>query len=525
MVKYCKHCGNPISPGQIYCSKCGAKIDNNDNYSSNQNQYNYNQYNQNYNNNYGTGRKFWNIPRGRFFNGAKYSLNKKNIIDGTITGALTYCILIAVCTLIGLLLSSNMNSNLTGLNSILSVLGMDQVNIKFNLFDLVNFALFNTYNVNIAVAGNAAKFVLSFKLIILLILPFISVLASLFTIKKVRKKVTVSYDYLISSSIVVGILNLILIIVTSKRGDLGYIAKLNNSFSYSNSLLMIPLLIFILSYICCLIMYKGQLRVPSLSFLKDLKPLYKKIFILSLILLIPMIIFVIRSSYGFTLENIITITLLGGLNILAYIFLSFFGIPVTIGGDINYSNKLFSFYANGNFSITSMLLYIVILIGIFYLLYTYFSNLQKGNYTNSYIKLIKVTISLAIINSLIAYFTEITIMISSSMRSVPAYIIGVPTSIAFPITLIICGLIIFLRKYIGKYVDKYIAIIEHSKKKFYTLYIVILLIIACLNMFFTPTNPSTKLINDINGDIFEFNDSLNNNDILNSFDEEDLKIY
>ncbi|GKX30497.1 hypothetical protein SH1V18_29770 [Vallitalea longa] len=522
MIKYCKNCGNPISPGQVYCSKCGTKVDDNDNFSSNQNQYDYNEYNQNHNNS-GTGKRFWNIPRGRFFNGAKYSLNKNNIIEGIITGAISYGILIALCSILGFILSANLNGNITGINSILSMLDLDQINITFNPFDLINFSLFNTYNVNMTVAGNVARFVLSVRLIILLILPFISVLTSLFIIKKVKKKINVSYDYLISSSIVVGILNLILIIVTGKRADLGYVAKLNNSFSYSYSLFMIPLLIFIISYICSLIMYKGQLRLPSLGFLRDLKPLYKKIFILSLILLVPMLIFIIRTSYGLTLENIITTSLLQGLNILAYILLSFFGIPATIGNDINYRNKLFSFFVNGHFSVTSTLLYIVVIIGVFYLLYTYFHNLQKDNYTHNYMKIIKVIISIAIVNSIIAYFTEITIMIRASRRTVPAYIIGVPTSIAFPVTIIVCGIIVFLSKYIGKYVDKYINIIENSKKKFYTLYVIVLLVIACLNVFFTPVNPSAELMDDFKSTIMEHNTNLN--EMMDNFDEGDLKSY
>lgn len=523
MIKYCKNCGNPISPGQVFCSKCGTKVDDNDNFSTNQNHYDYNQSNQNYNNNYGTGKKFWNIPKGKFFNGMKYSLNKKNIIDGAITGVISYGILVALCTIFGYLLSANLNGNITGINGILSMLDLEQINISFNPFDLINFSLFNTYNVNMTVGGNVARFVLSVRLVILLVLPFVSVLAALFIIKKVRKKANVSYDYLISSSIVVGLLNLIVIIVTGTRADLGYIAKLNNSFSYSNSLFMIPVLIFIISYICSLIMYKGQLRVPSLGFLGDLKPLYKKIFILSIILFIPMILFVIHSSYGFTVDNIVTISLLQGLNILAYVFLSFFGIPVTIGGDINYRNKLFSFFVNGHFSIISMLLYVLIIMGVFYLLYTYFRNLRKDDYTNNYMKTIKVIISLAIVNTLIAYFTEITVMIRASRRSVPAYIIGVPTSIAFPITIIVCGIVVFLSKYISKYVDKYINIIENSKKKFYTIYVVILIVTSCLNIFLTPTNPSAKYVDDFKSNILEHNDNLN--DIMDNFNTDDFKSY
>lgn len=454
MSKHCKFCGSTISPGQDFCEKCGTKVDT-DQFS------NAEKGTTNFANNFFSGFKD-NISK---FSG--YSFDKINIIDGAISGAICYGILLVLCVIISFLLGEGVTSFLANLN-------LSNIVKSFNSFNLANFSLFNTYNIS----TSANKLSLSIRLVILLILPFVSVLSSLYIVKIIRKKISISYDYIISSGLCVGIINLILVIINKK-----IIWGHKISFSYAYSLFIIPILIFIISYICSFIIYKGQFKIPTIGFLKQLKPIYKKIFVLSLVLVLPMILLIVKIYHGLEFDNILNVTILQGLNVFAYIILSFFGIPININSSY-ITNHLFGLQINTHFSFVAIMLYLMVTIGVLYLLYTYFRDIQKENGGNLS-KTIKVIVSLAFVNFIIAFFTKISLTSTSSSDS--SFVIGVRASVAFTFTLLLCGIIVFVSIYIGKYIDKYINIIESSKKKFYTIYVVILFVLSCINVFTAPT--------------------------------------
>ena len=488
MSKHCKFCGSTLSPGQDFCEKCGTKVDN-DQFSNDE------KGTTNFANNFFSGFKNNNSKI------SGYSFDKINIIDGAISGIICYLILLLLCYITDFLLAKGIISFLINLN----ILGLVK---SVNFIDLANFSLFNTYNLS----GLSGNIILNVRLVILLILPFISVLSSLYVVKIIRKKISISYDYIISSGLCVGIINLILIIINKKINWDNTIIN----FSYAYSLFIIPILIFIISYICSFILYKGQFEKPAIGFLKQLKPIYKKIFVLSSVLVLPMIILIVKLNHGLVLDYILHTTILQGLNVFAYIILSFFGIPININSSNNahITNHLFGLQINTHFSFVAIMLYLMVTIGVLYLLYTYFRDIQKENGGNLS-KTIKVIVSLAFVNFIIAFFTKISLTYNIPGYSDFSFIIGVRASVAFTFTLLLCGIIVFVNKYLGKYIDNFINIIEVSKKKFYTIYVVILFVLSCINVFTAPTPFEIKdldldfqLHDDYNDSIMENLDNL-----------------